>query len=142
VGGPLIAVMLCAALLFTSERQLDCLAKNVYYESAVESDRGKLAVAQVTLNRLNDGRWGDTICEVVHRDGQFSWTDAKKKKRPSGERWYASQRVALSAVLGNKMKNLSTASHYHNKSVKPVWTRRMRKVGKIGDHTFYEEKRR
>ena len=33
------------------ERQLDCLAKNIYHEAAGEPFEGKVAVAQVTMNR-------------------------------------------------------------------------------------------
>ena len=33
------------------ELQLECLAKNIYYEAGGEPFEGKVAVAQVTLNR-------------------------------------------------------------------------------------------
>lgn len=34
-------------------REVQCLAENVYHESKSESFEGKLAVAQVTINRVN-----------------------------------------------------------------------------------------
>jgi spore germination cell wall hydrolase CwlJ-like protein len=46
-------------------RELDCLAQNIYYEAATESYEGKLAVAQVTVNRTNSGKFPTSICGVV-----------------------------------------------------------------------------
>jgi spore germination cell wall hydrolase CwlJ-like protein len=46
-------------------RDIDCLAKNIYYEAGAESEEGKVAVAMVTINRVRDGRFGKTICSVV-----------------------------------------------------------------------------
>ena len=48
-------------------KQLLCMAKNIYYEAASESYEGKLAVAQVTMNRVNSPLYPKTICEVVYQ---------------------------------------------------------------------------
>lgn len=48
-------------------KQIECLAKNIYYESAGESYEGKLAVAQVTMNRVNSGIFPRDICSVVYQ---------------------------------------------------------------------------
>ena len=64
-------------------KQVECLAKNIYWESASESYEGKLAVAQVTMNRVNSGKFPSDICSVVYQKTvnresrtvcQFSWT--------------------------------------------------------------------
>lgn len=47
------------------EKELLCLARNIYYEAGYESFEGKVAVAQVTINRSENGRFPSTICEVV-----------------------------------------------------------------------------
>jgi N-acetylmuramoyl-L-alanine amidase len=52
-------------------RDLDCLAKNIYYEAGSESLEGKVAVGIVTLNRVNDGRFSSTICGVVNQRTEF-----------------------------------------------------------------------
>ena len=62
-------------------RQLDCLTRNIYWEAAQEPFEGKVAVAQVTLNRVESGRWADSVCGVVYQKNvvyekvvcQFSW---------------------------------------------------------------------
>lgn len=48
-----------------SSKDVDCLAKNIYYEAGAEPEEGKVAVAMVTINRVRDGRFGKTICSVV-----------------------------------------------------------------------------
>ena len=48
-----------------SSKDIDCLAKNIYYEAGSEPEEGKVAVAMVTINRVRDGRFGKSICSVV-----------------------------------------------------------------------------
>ena len=52
-------------------QDVDCLTKNIYYEAGVEGRTGKYAVANVTVNRVNDGRWGNNVCKVVYAKKQF-----------------------------------------------------------------------
>ena len=62
-------------------RQLECLANNIYWEAASEPFEGKVAVAQVTMNRVESGRFADTVCGVVYQKNviyekvicQFTW---------------------------------------------------------------------
>mgnify|MGYP003343214093 FL=1 len=72
-------------------RQLACLTKNIYHEAGFEPFEGKVAVAQVTLNRVADGKFGRDVCDVVYSKNviyqkvicQFSWTcDGKSAVRP------------------------------------------------------------
>ena len=50
---------------FLSDRDVDCLAHNIFYESGSEPTEGKIAVGIVTLNRAQDPRFGKSVCEVV-----------------------------------------------------------------------------
>lgn len=54
-----------------SSKDYDCLAKNIFYESANEPEEGKVAVGVVTLNRSQDDRFGKSICEVVNKKTVF-----------------------------------------------------------------------
>ena len=67
------------------EKQIKCLTDNIYFEARGEKDIGKKAVALVTLNRLKEPEYPDTICGTVyHRTSkyhcQFSWTCMKDHK--------------------------------------------------------------
>ena len=50
---------------FLSDRDIECMARNIFYEAGGESTEGKIAVGVVTLNRTRDGRFGKTVCDVV-----------------------------------------------------------------------------
>ena len=49
------------------EKSLDCLAMNVYREAGHEPFEGKVAVAQVTLNRVNSNKFPRDVCAVVYQ---------------------------------------------------------------------------
>ena len=59
-----------------SNKDVECLAKNIYYEAGAEPEEGKVAVAMVTINRVRDGRFGKTVCSVV---GQRTQTVRSKE---------------------------------------------------------------
>ena len=46
-------------------KELQCLARNIFFEAANEPEEGKVAVGLVTLNRVQDGRFAGTVCGVV-----------------------------------------------------------------------------
>ena len=123
-------------------KQLACLTKNIYYEAATESYEGKLAVAQVTLNRANDPKFPSTICGVVYQRTlgtcQFSWTCLKNLAINNKYAWEESEIVARKAltepVLHDRIAK-ENALYYHAVYVNPGW--RGRVVTKIGNHIFY-----
>ena len=53
-------------------KDLECLAKNIYYESGSEPVEGKIAVGMVTINRSNDNRFPSSICGVVKQRTETS----------------------------------------------------------------------
>lgn len=50
---------------FLSDRDVECMARNIFYEAGSEPTEGKIAVGIVTLNRTQDGRFGKSVCDVV-----------------------------------------------------------------------------
>ena len=124
-----------------SAKELDCLAKNIYYEAGVEDRAGKIAVAQVTLNRLREGRWGNNVCSVVYAKAQFSWTLDKKKRNqvPQGLLWEQSRAVALEFQRGTRVKGLEDSTHYHADYIRdPNWAKAKQVAKQIGQHIFYK----
>jgi spore germination cell wall hydrolase CwlJ-like protein len=53
-----------------TSKDIVCLANNIYYEAGNEPEEGKVAVAMVTINRVRDGRFGNSICSVVNQRTQ------------------------------------------------------------------------
>ena len=120
-----------------SDRDFECLAKNIYYEAGVEDYAGKIAVAQVTLNRVRHGRWGKTVCQVVYAKRQFSWTH-QNKSAPRGPLWKASREAAQDFVNGTRLHALQGSKYYHAVYIDdPRWTQNLEVVAVIGQHRFY-----
>jgi spore germination cell wall hydrolase CwlJ-like protein len=130
------------------ERQLDCLARNIYHEAGHEPFEGKVAVAQVTMNRAADSRFPSDVCGVVFQKNifmekvvcQFSWyCDSAVKLRPvNGPAYKESYEVAKKVLLeGFRLDILKNAMYYHADYVNPRWGKP--KIGQIGRHIFYRD---
>ena len=123
-------------------KQVLCMAKNLYYEAAMEPYEGKLAVAQVTMNRANSSKFPSTICEVVYQKTgstyQFSWVGERVSEIRNKYAWEECLMVARKALTENKLHDTiyrTQAMYYHNTSVNPGW--KLKYVAKIGNHLFY-----
>jgi len=130
-------------------KQLDCLTRNIYWEAASEPFEGKVAVAQVTMNRLETGRFGDSICGVIYQKNviyekvicQFSWVcETTHKVKPVYQPlWRESELVAKKVLLENfRLPGLENALYYHADYVSPGWKKP--RIDKIGRHIFYGER--
>ena len=51
--------------------ELDCLALNIYHEARGETYQGKVAVANVTLNRVAHSKYPDSVCGVVRQGRHY-----------------------------------------------------------------------
>lgn len=122
------------------EREFDCMARNIFYEAGVEHYRGKIAVAQVTYNRIGMRKHWESICKVVYAPAQFSWTldQTKRYTKPYGPLWEESKKAAKDFFDGMRIPELEKSDHYHATYIKkPTWAYRMTKIKTIGQHAFY-----
>lgn len=128
-------------------KQLDCLAKNIYYEAGSEPFEGKVAVAQVTINRAESGQFPSDICKVVYQKNvvyekvlcQFSWycENASAVKPKNVAAFRESELVARQVLLENfRLPSLKQALYFHGTQINPKWNRE--KVAVIGGHVFYK----
>ena len=131
-------------------RQLECLTRNIYWEAASEPFEGKVAVAQVTLNRMQSGKFADSVCGVVYQKNvfyekvvcQFSWyCEGNHKMKPVHKPlWRESEEVAKKVLLeGFRLPSLKNALYYHADYVNPGW--QLPKIDQIGRHIFYGERK-
>jgi len=117
---------------------LACMALNVYFEARDQPIAGQVAVAQVTMNRVADPRYPDTVCEVVYDHKQFSWYWDGKSDRPREEEaWEQAQLIASAVMAGSGHSELQGVTHYHAIWVNPYWNKKMTLVAMIGSHVFY-----
>ncbi len=129
------------------QKQLDCLARNIYHEAGYEPFEGKVAVAQVTINRAESGQFPSDICKVVYQKNvvyekvlcQFSWycDSASLKKPMNGPVYTESMEVAKKVLLeGFRLPSIQDALYFHGDYVNPKWGKKP--IAKIGRHIFYK----
>lgn len=131
-----------AANIPTNVKELKCLADNIYFESLIEPVAGQIAVANVTMNRVNSPHFPNTVCEVVWQKKQFSWTHDGKSDVPSEKvLWFEVYNIAEKVYNGEISDITEGSTFYHADYVNPSWASKMdRKVVKIGRHIFYWNK--
>lgn len=116
----------------------ECLAVSVYFESKGEPLQGQLAVAQTILNRVESGRFADTICGVVRQPGQFSFV-RRGGGLPSinhdNAAWREAVAVAAVARAGLWKSVAPAALYFHARRLSPGWGRTQ--VASLGNHIFY-----
>jgi len=127
--------------------ELHCLAKNIYFEAALEPDSGKLGVAYVTINRVRSTKFPNSICKVVYQGPlgrnhwrlcQFSWyCDGRSDKIRSKRMYEDCRRIAILALFHKEEDITGGATHYHATYVKPWWSRTLKRTVQLGDHIFY-----
>jgi spore germination cell wall hydrolase CwlJ-like protein len=125
------------------EKEVVCLAKNIFYEAPQEQYLGKVAVATVTMNRVRHREFPKSICGVVFqrnsRGCQFSWTCGPRTPFDSAT-YKISYDIAVQVLTNNLQVNkLKNALYFHNTKVSPNWTF-ARPITQIGNHIFYEPK--
>jgi len=124
-----------------NNRELKCLADNIYYEAGNQSTQGKLAVAAVTINRVKSPKFPKSVCAVVYqrtkRVCQFSWVCEGKKSVRSAQQYSESKKVAEKVLLSGANHGIlgRNVLFYHADYVNPRWN--LKRVTKIGDHIFY-----
>jgi N-acetylmuramoyl-L-alanine amidase len=128
-------------------KQLECLARNIYYEAGNQPFEGKVAVAQVTINRAESGQFPNDICQVVYQKNvvyervlcQFSWyCETATIMRPKNTAVFKESEMVARQVLleGFRLPSLQKALYFHATHINPKWNRE--KVAVIAGHVFYK----
>lgn len=128
-----------------SAEDLDIAARTVWGEARGEPFDGKVAVAQVIVNRAEKGGWwGDTLKGVCRKDWQFScWNhgDPNREKMESlgkDDPAYLQCLQAVAMALVGDGDLVGGACHYHTKAVTPGWIEGAEVTANIGNHIFYK----
>jgi len=136
-------------------KQLNCLAKNIFYEAGSEPLNGQAAVARVVMNRIAHG-FGKNPCAVVYQTThvdklvddevqkvklcQFSWVcEGKGDPNKNSTKYKQAEQVAYDVLAYDAYKDVipKSALFFHNLSVDPLWP--YKQVAKIGNHIFYSK---
>ncbi|MFG1301022.1 cell wall hydrolase [Xanthobacter sp. V3C-3] len=130
-------------------RAQKCLAEAIYFESRGEPKRGQIAVAQVIVNRVFSGYYPADVCGAVYQNAHrhlacqftFACDDVRDVVREP-DMWVQAKEIAADMLDGKLwLTSVGRATHYHAYWVHPSWVREMRKLDRIGVHTFYRPRR-
>ncbi|MFG1345695.1 cell wall hydrolase [Xanthobacter autotrophicus DSM 431] len=130
-------------------RAQKCLAEAIYFESRGEPKRGQVAVAQVIVNRVFSGYYPADVCGAVYQNAhrhlacQFTFAcDGIRDVIREPDMWVQAKEIAADMLDGKLwLASIGRATHYHAYWVHPSWVREMRKLDRIGVHTFYRPRR-
>jgi hypothetical protein len=140
---------------------ITCLAKNIYWEARNQSFAGQVAVGLVTINRVKDLRFPNTICSVVKQGPtrpswkdpdllipiknrcHFSWyCDGKSDEWPLYDVTAVNLAFDIADMLLDEKISFYDitlgATHYHADYVHPDWSETKEKTVEIDDHIFYK----
>lgn len=159
---PSRAVAMAHTAPYINAVQLDCLARNIFWEARGESTMGKIMVGLVVIEREKSKYFPNSICGVVFQGVrnshgklvknmcQFSWACNGSKHKIDyinpiqAKEWNISYDIAKLIMLHEiKVKyNINGMTHYHNNKVDPSWAhnRNYKLVARIGHHYFYRWK--
>lgn len=126
-----------------------CMSMNIYFEARGEPLTGKIAVANVIMNRMQHDHYPDHVCSVIRQDQQFSWYKNQAAAQVvlydrkgvvierNLEAWAESQMVAVMVLSGDVKDITQGATHFYNPSKsRPAWRNRYEVVARIGNHVF------
>jgi len=126
-----------------NQKDITCLAKNVFYEARNQPIKGKIAVAYVPLTRAHH----DDVCKIINKKNtrgcQFTWICVKSKHKSNvieDKAWREAMIIAY--ISYNAMVEDPTlgATYYYNpKKAHPAWAKTKKVVVKIGDHIFLKD---
>jgi len=150
-----------------TDRAPECLALNMYYEARSQGTAGLFAVSAVVLNRVNDSRFPNSVCEVVEQGPireswktrenkslpeskrkyypiknrcQFSWFCDGKSDTPRNKKMYQELLDLAKLIMYNELILVDItdgALFYHADYVTPGWAKTKQKTVEIQDHIFY-----
>lgn len=120
-----------------SERE--CLARAMYFESNRSSTEGMLAVGSVVMNRVESGRYGNSICNVVGAPRQFA--PGVLSRSMADRSAPVVREVADQVLAGQRHVQVKQAMHFHMAGLKFSYPN-MHYVTVAGGNAFYEKRDR
>jgi len=120
-----------------AEAALICMAVNLFHEGRGEPILGQVAIIHTVRNRAQGKP--ENVCKVVYAHAQFSWTLNNPGIKASDLKKF--DEILHTCVIAWQFSDITSGSdHYHHTSIKPYWTKKMKRTMQIGQHVFYRSK--
>lgn len=134
----------CVAMLFSSpayssnytSRDVECMAKNIYFEARGEGLEGMLMVAEVTINRSENEKFPNTICGVVNERGQFGWVSANPRIT-NLEKYKEIHNLSERILSGKQVMRNTSALYFKRTGSRSSFHNSRPHVVTVGNHEFY-----
>ena len=117
--------------VYTPE-SIDALERLVQCEAASEDADGRMLVADVVLNRVDTGIWGNDILSVIESPGQFKPVDNGAIKNAIVDQ--VTKDAVISAIVND---DIAKGAIYFQKSPQKVWGDK-EYLFRHGSHSFYK----
>lgn len=150
LAGCILTASTLNALACSIDNQIHALALNMYHEARGEGNDAMQLVGEVTLNRVKNPHFPNTVCgvvyqarrnekgEIVKNKCQFSWYCDGRSDAPKNNKLWSLSKSIATALLTDSIELLGTeATHYHATRVKPHWAKHYENLGVYGKHVFY-----
>ncbi|WP_052342804.1 cell wall hydrolase [Bacillus sp. EB01] len=115
-----------------TKEEKELLARLVHAEAKGEPFKGKVAVAEVVLNRVEDGQFPDTVKEVIYQKRQFDPVANGEINKPAGNE----AKEAVEEALAPDEKVTEALFFYNPEIATDTWIRTRPVIEKIGEHNF------
>lgn len=116
-----------------SSKEKDLLARLVHAEAKGEPYEGKVAVAQVVLNRVEDERFPDSIRQVIYEKKQFQPVDNGSINIPADNE----AKKAVKEAIAMEGQDSSESVYFFNPDLTgSSWLRSKTVTEDIGQHRF------
>lgn len=116
----------------------ECMARAMYFESNRSSDEGMLAVGTVVMNRLQSGKYPDSVCGVVGQKKQFA-PGVLSKRMAEGKSRERAYRMAELVLSGKRHRGVGNAMFFHTAGYNFPYTNMHYKTI-AGGNAFYEKR--
>ncbi|HEF4762063.1 TPA: cell wall hydrolase [Pseudomonas putida] len=123
---------------------ITCLARSIYWEAKGQDSRDMQGVANVVMNRLGHEGFPDTVCGVVKQGSetkscQFSWwCDGRSDSVQEETRYSIAKEIARKALNKELPDITKGALYFHDRTVKPDWSKEYSNTANIGMFKFYK----
>lgn len=120
------------------DKDISCLADAIYHEARGEPQEGQIAVGYTVINRMQSGDYPSTACGVVYQPRQYD--GMRKQPFPKKDRmdYVKIRKLATLIYVGMLEDPTKGAIYFHEVSVKPRWSKKVRVACILGSHIFYK----
>lgn len=133
-----IALVFVMELKAAVSKDIKCLTNAIYFEARGESLKGKMAVANVIDNRVNDPKFPKTYCDVIHEKNQFSYLwDGIPNKITDKAAFIEARKVARMLVTNKLRDNTNGALFYKKIGIHSPFFNKLKRVKRIENHEFF-----